>query len=224
MTVNSLLRFSKQTWAIESAKHVQTAIELQLAESNNCNVMLTGGRSGRVLYEAWRNLPGFSHLENVNFFWGDERCVPPYDPESNYMMALDTLFHGNSRPKGNNLFRMEAESVDLNEACLRYERVLPERIDVLLLGVGEDGHVASLFPASPALLEEKRRVVPVTAPKQPFNRLTITPQVVRYAKKVFVLAPGPERAAINARMIEPGMTASQIPAFLVASRVWMLDN
>lgn len=224
MPVSKLLRFSKDRWAVECAKQVQAAIEIRLSEMGYCSIMLTGGRAGRALYEAWRNLPGFTQLENVDFFWGDERCVPPDAAESNYKMALEALFSGNPSPKGKQLFRMEAESVDLDEACLRYERLLPERIDVILLGVGEDGHVASLFPGSTALLEKSRRVVPITSPKRPFRRFTITPSVIRSAGQVFVLAPGPEKAAIQARLTETEVTPIKIPALLVASGFWVLDN
>lgn len=224
MTDSFSLCFSKADWADECAQRVQAAVESRLAEAGHCSIMLTGGRAGRALYEAWGSLPVFSVLENVDFFWGDERCVPPNDPESNYRLALDSLFSGNPNPDGKHLFRMEAESANLDEACRRYESQLPGRIDILLLGVGEDGHVASLFPGSQALLERDRRVVAITGPKPPFQRLTITPSVICSAGQVFVLAPGPEKAAIHARLTNPTEASAEIPARLVASAIWLLDN
>lgn len=218
------LRFSNKTWAEESARLVQAAITTRLDEAGQCNVMLTGGRAGRTLYEAWRNLSSFRELKNLDIFWGDERCVSPRNTESNYRLVLDSLFDGNPFPEGKRLFRIEAESTDLDGACIRYEKQLPERIDVMLLGVGEDGHVASLFPGSPAILEQDRRVVPVMGPKPPFKRITITPPVIRSAGQVFVLAPGPEKAALYARLTGATEAATEIPARLVASALWVMNN
>ena len=220
----SSLRFSKMDWAGECAKLIQSAIEVLLDEKGQCSIMLTGGRSARSLYKAWQSLPNFSSLKNLDIFWGDERCVSSEDSESNYRMVLDTLFNGNPFPEGKRLFRMDAESEDLATACIRYEQELPEKIDIILLSVGEDGHVASLFPGSPALLEERRRIMPVTGPKPPFRRLTITPSVIRTASQIFVLAPGSEKAAIYTRLSETEVKATEIPARLVESGIWLMDN
>ena len=94
------------------------------------------------------------------------------------------------------MFRMEADATDQEAAALRYADLLPDLIDVLLLGVGEDGHIASLFHNNATLQERKRRVIPITGPKTPFERLTITPQVVTKARSVFVLATGSAKAAM----------------------------
>lgn len=218
------LRFPNDTWAEEAANIVQAAVRTRLDEVGQCSIMLTGGRAGQALYKAWRNLPGFRALKNLNVFWGDERCVSPKNTESNYRLVLDTLFDGNPRPKGKRLFRMEAESLDLDGACLRYEKQLPDRIDVMLLGVGEDGHVASLFPGCSAVLEQHRRVVPVMSPKSPVRRITITPPVIHSAARVIVLAPGPEKAALYARLTGTVEATVEIPANLVASALWVMNN
>ena len=116
-----------------------------LDEQEECSVMLTGGRSAARLYKAWRDLPAFQQMIGVSFYFGDERCVPPDHAESNYGMAMQILFP-NGVPTGCAVFRMEADATDQEAAALRYADLLPDLIDVLLLGVGEDGHIASSFP------------------------------------------------------------------------------
>jgi 6-phosphogluconolactonase/glucosamine-6-phosphate isomerase/deaminase len=119
-------------------------------------------------------------MTGVSFF-GDERCVLPDNAESNYGIAMQTLFlHG--VPVRCAVFRMGADAADREAAAQRYADLLPDSIDVLLLGVGEEGHIASLFPNSASLQERKRRVIPITGPKPPFERLTITPPVIAQAK------------------------------------------
>ena len=91
-------------------------------------------------------------MTGVSFYFGDERCVTPDHAESNYGMAMKTLFP-QSVPTGCAVFRMEADTADQEAATQRYAYLLPDLIDVLLLGVGEDGHIASLFPNNAALKE-----------------------------------------------------------------------
>jgi 6-phosphogluconolactonase len=105
----------------------------------------------------------------VRFYFGDERCVSPDHPESNYGMAMRTLFK-QGVPKGCSVFRMEADGSDREAAALQYSEMLPDKIDLLLLGVGEDGHIASLFPGSEALQEVARCVMPIIGPKAPNER------------------------------------------------------
>jgi 6-phosphogluconolactonase len=218
------MRFSKAAWAGECASLVQTAIEVSLFKRGKCSIMLTGGRSGRALFEALCSLQRFNRSENLDIFWGDERCVSPHDIQSNYRLALDSLFNGNPFPEGKSLFRMEAESTDPDGACLRYEKLLPEVIDIILLGVGEDGHVASLFPHSSALHETGRRVVAVTVPKSPFQRLTITPPVIQAAREVFVLALGEKKYVVYEEALRESTNIDAIPARLVLDRTWIFGG
>ena len=107
--------------------------------------MLTGGGSAARLYKAWRDLPAFQQMIGVSFYFGDERCVPPDHEESNFGMVIQVLFP-QGVPTGCSVFRMEADATNLETAAQRYADLLPDSIDVILLGVGEDGHIASLFP------------------------------------------------------------------------------
>jgi len=88
---------------------------------------------------------------------------------------------------------MQAEKQDLEKAAKAYETLLPNSIDILLLGIGEDGHIASLFPNSPQLQEQKRLCLPITGPKPPYKRLTVTPPLIKSAKTTYILAQGKEK-------------------------------
>lgn len=157
---------------------IQSAIIEHFEEHRTCHVMLTGGRSAAELYRTWAvSSKHHLNLNGVQFYFGDERCMLPDYTQSNYGMAMRTLFP-DGKPGGVHLDRIEADSSDEEAAADRYAALLPEVIDVLLLSMGEDGHIASLFPYSVALRETRRRVVPVTGPKPPFQRLTITPPVI----------------------------------------------
>lgn len=175
------------------------------------------------MYSAWSREFDICSLENVSFYFGDERCVPPEHPGSNYGMVMGALF-GTGVPQGSAVHRMEAERDDLEAVADRYAAVLPESIDILLLGVGEDGHIASLFPYSAALNENRRRVLPIIGPKQPYQRLTITPPVILQARSTVVLAAGAAKAAVLAEALRMPNNIDALPARLVMSGTWLLDT
>lgn len=210
-------------WAIQAAKLIQDAINAVLRKQGVCSVMLTGGRSAERFYSAWAANPAFQQLTGVRFYFGDERCVPPDHSESNYGLAMRTLFqHG--MPAGCSIFRIEADDPERDGAARRYDAVLPDSVDVLLLGVGEDGHIASLFPGSAALREARWRVVPVTSSKPPYERLTITPPVIAQAKLIFVLATGPIKAAVLSKALQAPADFYSLPARLVLNANWLLST
>lgn len=151
----------------------------------------------------------------VDFFWGDERAVAPEDPDSNYGLARRLLLE---RVPADPLrvHRMQAEEPDLEAAARGYEDELagtlgvPPRLDLVLLGVGPEGHVCSLFPGHAALAERARRVVPIRdSPKPPPRRLTLTLPALATAGMLWVAAFGAEKAAvIDAALRQP---ASPLP-------------
>ena len=184
--------------------------------------MLTGGRSAENVYAEWAKFPAFRRLSGASFFFGDERSVSTADPESNFGLAMRTLFSAGV-PGDCTIHRMEADCEDIESAADRYEALLPPRIDCLLLGVGEDGHIASLFPHSTALRDSGRRIVPVTGPKYPHRRMTITPSVIRDARAIFVLAPGGAKADVLRVAESAPEDFAAVPARLVLRATWLLD-
>ena len=216
-------KFEATEWPAQAADLIQDSINAILLERGQCSVMLTGGRSAERLFTSWIRLPIFQQMPGVRFYFGDERCVPPDHPESNYGMAMRTLFN-QGIPAGCSVFHMEADGIDREAAALRYEDLLPGNVDVLLLGVGEDGHIASLFPGSVALQEVRRRVVSVTGPKPPYERLTITPPVIAQARLIFILATGAAKAQILVKALQEASDFDSIPARLVLNATWLLDT
>jgi 6-phosphogluconolactonase len=211
------------TWTSTAATLIMTAVTQTTQALGSCSVMLTGGRSASCLYEAWAELPKFSQLRNVHFYFGDERCVPPDHPESNYGLVMRTLFKYGVPPTCK-VTRMIAEQADQDSAALAYEIQLPDKLDVLLLSVGEDGHIASLFPHSAVVFETLRRVKCITSPKPPIHRLTITPPTIQYARKVFILALGKQKRAVYEEALRNPAAIDAIPARLVLNRTWIFGD
>ena len=114
--------------------------------------------------------------------------------------------------------------MDRAAAAERYAALLPERIDILLLGVGEDGHIASLFPNSPILQETKQRVVMVVGPKAPYSRITITPSVITDAGALFVLAPGLAKSKVLIQALQHPEDFYSFPVRLALRGTWLLDK
>jgi 6-phosphogluconolactonase len=201
-------------------------------------VALPGGTTPQSLYALlasaeYRNRVAW---DQVSFFFGDERAVSPDHPDSNYRTAHEALF----RPLNiseKRIYRMKGELPDLEAAAADYERVLQSafvgervpRFDLIFLGMGPDGHMASLFPGHPALAERKRWVAPVIdAPKPPPRRLTLTVPVLNAAKLVLFMATGADKAQALREVLEGNASPDQYPAKHVrpgADRlVWLVDE
>jgi len=211
---------SAEELAARAAEWLGRAIGAAIEARGDCTFCLAGGRTPAAAY---RHLAvARVDWSRVRFFFGDERAVPPDDPRSNYHMAHEALLSRIPAP-AIQAHRMEAERTDREQAAAEYGRLLPRRLDVLLLGIGSDGHTASLFPDSPALLEH-RLVVPVSGPHPPVERLTITPPVIAAARQVMVLAAGSDKAEAVRRALEGAEPPDRIPARLARGGTWSLDR
>jgi 6-phosphogluconolactonase len=162
-------------------------------------IALSGGRIAKSFYEAICGVGRSDDFANVHFFWADERCVPPTDPENNYATARQSLFQPLRIPE-ENIHRIRGE-VDpkyaVEEAEAELCRLMPLTevgqpiLDVVILGMGEDGHIASLFPPEPIEMVADPRVYrKVTATKPPPDRITLGYQPIIVARDVLVLASG----------------------------------
>jgi len=165
-----------------------------LAESarKGDEIVLTGGRTPGRAYELAAGLePDWSR---ASVWWGDERCVPPDDERSNYGLARSTLFDRLGAQPGR-VHRIHGED-DPAAAAASYERELRgTTLDLLLLGLGPDGHVASLFPNAPGLAETERLVIPAEPGLEPFvERVTLTPPALRGARRIVFLVTGADKA------------------------------
>jgi len=187
------------------------AERLAAAARRGGEVVLTGGSSPRRAYELAAELePDWSA---VGLWWGDERCVPPDDDRSNYRMAKQALL---DRVRTGRVHRMRGE-LGREEGARRYEQEVAsvERFDLILLGLGPDGHVASLYPEQPTLDETERTVIGAEAKLEPYvDRITLTLPVLRSAREVLFLVTG-EGKADAARDAFVGEPARATPGSLV---------
>ena len=198
---------------VEDANEVAavTAKRLARAAREGGNVVLTGGRTPKQAYEqAAKDEPDWS---KVALWWGDERCVPPDDENSNYGMAKKALLDNVERePRA--VHRIKGE-LGKEQAAADYERELGgTKLDLLLLGLGSDGHIASLFPDAPTLKEE-RRVLPAEPGLEPFvDRVTLSLPTLRAAAEILFVVAGEDKADAVRRAFaaEPSETT---PASLV---------
>ncbi len=197
------------------------AIVTTLKKRPTCSVALAGGNTPRAIYQALVKRDAKSRLHplaSVEFYFGDERCVPPEHADSNYKMAREAL-----GPEAK-IHRVEAERPDRDAAARDYERHLPAELDIVLLGIGEDGHTASLFPGSPALDERTRRVVTIGgAPKPPPDRITITPPVIEKARQIVMIASGAGKADAVKRALEGAWNPRETPSQIARRGMWILD-
>lgn len=187
----------------------------------NKTVLLTGGRAAKEIYTIWKSNYPVSQLTNINFYFGDERCVPFSNSASNYGMTK-SIFFSNGIPAGCNLFPMEGESKSPELAAREYAKLLPQKIDLIILSVGEDGHIASLFPGSNSLEEYELSVVAVMDPAG-MNRLTITPKVIKNAVEVVVIAYGPAKRHLF-EVAQLANSPENFPAHLVRNARWIVDD
>ena len=205
-----------------AARHIARTIEQAIADHGRATVMLAGGSTPRAVHRRLALNPRLS-WDKVEIFFGDERAVPPGDPQSNYRMARESLLDVVPIPL-NQVHRMLAERPDREAAADEYARRLPERLDLVILGVGEDGHTASLFPGSSALRERERKVVAVVGPQAPLHRLSVTPLVIAAAREKIILVSGAGKAGAVAQALEGPDQPVQCPAQLARDGVWIMDR
>jgi 6-phosphogluconolactonase len=204
------------------AARVRELASAAIAARGRFRVALAGGNTPRALYPT---LVTGVDWARADLFFSDERAVPPDDPRSNYRMVRETLIDGADIPAGN-VFRFRGEDPDLDAAARAYERALvgngaslpspsPPWLDLAILGLGADGHTASLFPGTAALDEEVRLAVAVDVPALGARRLTLTYPALLGAREIFFLVVGADKAAALVEILRPG---SDRPAARIVHR------
>jgi 6-phosphogluconolactonase len=203
-------------------------------------IALSGGTTPETLYRTLTS-PAFVDRfdwSRTTFFFSDERCVPLNDPRSNYALANKTLFTP-LKIMSSQVYRMAGESRDPPAAAHEYEQQLylatktspsvPLSLDLILLGLGEDGHTASLFPGVPVLRDHQRLIAATQSPKDPPIRLTMTFAAINRASVILFLVAGADKAGIVRAILDPKTEAErQLPASLVEPEegrlIWFLDR
>jgi len=193
------------------------------ASDGKFTVALSGGSTPKALYTLLASNTFRVRIpwEKVHLFWGDERCVPPDHADSNYRMVRESLLDHAPIPK-ENIHRMLGEDKDPAKAATRYESTLREsfglasgqlpRFDLILLGMGDDGHTASLFPHTAALSETKRLVVANYVEKFGTHRLTLTIPVINHAAQVVFLISGGSKGAVLKEVLEGKEDPQRLPS------------
>lgn len=207
------------------AESIGKKIASAILTRGRCTIALSGGSTPGPVYEELGNsdLAAKIAWPQLEIFFADERAVPIDHPDSNYRLVKDTLLRSHPEALGQ-AYRMPADAPDREQAAKRYGRRLPDPLDVLVLGMGPDGHTASLFPGSAALDESELRVVAVTAPKPPPERMTITPAVITRSRSIIMLVAGAEKAPMVARALSGVVDPKAVPAQLARRAIWVLDQ
>jgi len=221
-----------------AAEEVVRAASEAVMHYGRFTIALSGGSTPRSLFNllaanARNTLP----WDRMFFFWGDERHVPPTDVESNYRMADEAML-SKIPVAAANVFRIAAENPDAAAAAEAYEQTLKKfyalesgqfpRFDLILLGMGPDGHTASLFPGTAALQEKSRLVVANWVEKFKTHRLTFTLPVLNAARCVTFLVSGTDKADVLHAVLESDAPGEQYPAKLVrpsdGKLIWLVDR
>ncbi len=185
----------------------------KIASQGKFAIALAGGSTPKGIYESMAG-PYYQdefEWEKIHFFWGDERWVPHGDQRSNYRMVLEALISKVKIPSGN-IHPVMTEACDPESSARLYEKVIGDVFkskkdefpvfDLILLGIGQDGHTSSLFPGNPVLLVKDRVVVPVSQQGIPEKRITLTLPAINHAAMVFFLISGNDKADVVAEVLE----------------------
>jgi 6-phosphogluconolactonase len=219
------------------AERVIAAGNEAIAARGRFELALAGGSTPKAAYAllASAEFRGRLDWRRVRFFFGDERCVPPTDDQSNYKMAKETLFDGLSIDR-DHVFRMRGEDEPAHAAGVYAAELLRElpatnvapTLDLVMLGMGPDGHTASLFPGSDPFAGDELLVRAVYVEKLDAHRITLTPRTIGAAREILVATAGDAKAAALAAVLEgpyePDRFPSQILARTQARLTWLVDR
>ena len=223
-----------QALAEAAARHVVESAQAAVDARGAFSIALSGGSTPRELHLKLASPPLVEQVDwsRVHVFFGDERCVPPDDERSNYRMAEETLLNRVPIPR-NQIHRMRGE-LPPEQAAEDYERELrdffkdePPRLDLILLGMGDNGHTASLFPGLTAVHEQQRWVVAEYVAEVSMWRITLTPVIINLAREVIFLVAGAAKADMLRQCIEGRFAPDERPAQIVRPSpgevVWLID-
>ncbi len=210
-----------------AATNITGAINSAIEKTGKCRLALSGGSTPAAIHAHLTQLSSTKSPDwsKVEFLFGDERCVPPDDKDSNFRMAKESLFDPlGAQIQESQIFRVRGEDPDREKAASDYANILTEPIDVMLLGMGEDGHTASLFPGQKVLSEKNKLTAVVNGPKPPPWRITVTPPVIEAAKEIIVLAKGAGKAEVLPKALDENVNIQEIPSGLARRGIWIVDR
>ncbi len=215
------IRPTPQDVAHAAADHVVSRFRAAMQFGETFSLGMAGGSTPKALYELLAGDDFRRRIEwaRVEVFFGDERCVPPDHADSNFRMAKEALLDHVPIP-GDNVSRMKGE-LDPETAAVEYGQMLKRRfgddggLDLLLIGMGDDGHTLSLFPGTSALEEQRHRCVANYVPKADAWRITLTAPFANRSDQVLALVTGDKKSAAVARLLEGEFNPQQTPIQLI---------
>jgi len=222
-----------RNFAADAAEFILNQAQKAIEERNEFRIALSGGNTPRPVYARLATIGRDLPWDRARISFGDERCVPPDDPQSNFRMARETLFGPAAIPE-KSIIRMRGE-IDPQIAAKEYEDHLDllakqrgEHVyqhDLILLGLGDDGHIASLFPGTAGLEETTRRVIANFVPKFNSWRLTFTFLVIDHARQICFLVDAAKKADLIERVLrgDPQLPASRVKA-AAGDVTWILGQ
>lgn len=222
------------TLADRAADHFIELVAAAIDARGTAAVALAGGSTPRAMNARLAAEPRRERVDwtNVRFYFGDERCVPPEHADSNYRMTRETLFEPLGIPE-THVARIHGED-EPHAAADAYDAALTRTLgplpifDVVYLGMGPDGHTASLFPGTIAAIDENRNAVANFVPKFDTYRITLTPRVLNAARHVTITAAGAEKASALAAVLNGPREPDRYPAQLIAPTAgdmrWLVDT
>ena len=216
-----------------AVEHFIKVAQEAIAKRGRFSVALSGGSTPKAIYQSLTDPLHNKRLDwqKILLFWSDERAVPPYHPDSNYHMAMEAGFAKMGIPP-DHIFRMQAEG-DIEEGALAYEetikRILPDqRFDLIMLGMGDDGHVASLFPRTHGLHAPGRLAIANYVPQKETWRMTLTFACINSGAPHSPLCVGPSKAEKVKEVLTGPYTPDDLPAQAVGlpghTALWILDS
>ncbi|QWE27010.1 6-phosphogluconolactonase [Polynucleobacter sp. AP-Ainpum-60-G11] len=191
---NNALCFAKEDWGNRSAAIIESAILDAIKKNGICTLMLTGGNSAEKVYRKWSEEKFIKKYGNkIHFYITDERCVSSRSIHSNSKKIINVLFDGKV-PSYINYFNFGDVDKDIKGALINYDSLLPSRMDIILLSIGEDGHIASIFPDKARTRLSIGSMFLSESSEHLFKRVSVKPSYIANANKIFVLANGKLRS------------------------------
>jgi 6-phosphogluconolactonase len=231
-----LILSSAAELAQEAARRFAAQAEACVKHAGRCAVALSGGSTPKAMFQILAEKPYADTLpwSSICFFWGDERCVPPDHADSNYRMTNESLLSKVPIPR-ENIFRIHAEDEDHERAAANYSETLRNffgeeqpSFDLVFLGMGPDGHTASLFPGTTALHVNDRIVAANYVEKFQSWRITLTANTINRARNIIFLVAGEDKAPALKEVIEGPRNPELYPSQLIepsnGALLWMIDE